>query len=226
MVDNDNGGTADATDWTLTAEPATSPSSAPPATAAVTDAAVDGRQLRPVRDRPGRLHRLDLGLHRRAPPPPPPPSPSPSAANATCTITNTANARHVDLEKSSDPASGSTVQPGDRITYTVTATKTGGVDPVDLVVNDDLSARAEQRHPGRRTDRQRWHRRDQWHGARWNIPSLGGPETVTYIVEVNEDAYGVTLRNAVTGDGSDTCPQDASVHNRALHPALHAGQDI
>src|SRR5690606_38620712 len=44
-----------------------------------------------------------------------------------------------ELDKTSDPASGTRVKPGDRITFTLTGTNTGGtvLDPV--VIDDDLS---------------------------------------------------------------------------------------
>ena len=63
----------------------------------------------------------------------------PNGVNATCTINNDDQAPAWTLAKSSDPATGSVVQPGSKITYTVTATKTGGVDPTGLTVTDDLS---------------------------------------------------------------------------------------
>ncbi len=62
----------------------------------------------------------------------------PLGGEATCTITNTLPGTF-DVAKSSDPPSGSTVQPGDVITYTVTARNLAGIDPVDVIVNDDLS---------------------------------------------------------------------------------------
>ena len=46
--------------------------------------------------------------------------------DVTCTIVNDDQAGTWDLVKSSNPVSGSTVQPGDTITYTVTANKWPG----------------------------------------------------------------------------------------------------
>ena len=46
--------------------------------------------------------------------------------DVTCTIVNNDIAGTWTISKSSNPASGSTVQPGDVITYTVTARKLAG----------------------------------------------------------------------------------------------------
>lgn len=46
---------------------------------------------------------------------------------------------HLTVTKTSDPASGATVKPGDVITYTLTATNDGELDLSDIVVADDLS---------------------------------------------------------------------------------------
>ncbi|WP_152187669.1 DUF7927 domain-containing protein [Georgenia satyanarayanai] len=106
------------------------------------------------------------------------------------------------LTKSSDPASGGTVDPGDTITYTVTATPTGDVDPMDLTITDDLSDVLE-------------HARTtgavvasvgsvDWDGEDlvWDIPRLSETATLTYRVQVDHDAWGVRLRNVVTGEGT------------------------
>ncbi len=53
------------------------------------------------------------------------------------------------LGKTSDPPSGSTVQPGDVITYTVSAEQVGGVPTSDVTITDDLTnvhTRARQHH--------------------------------------------------------------------------------
>src|SRR5690606_21890795 len=61
------------------------------------------------------------------------------ADDVTCTIVNTAVAGTYQINKSSDPGDGATVQPGDTITWTLTAKKTGGVDPTNVVLTDDLT---------------------------------------------------------------------------------------
>ena len=69
----------DATDWTLTAAGPTTDHRRHRRPGSVTDAPVHGRHLRPDRGRARRLHRLRLGLHRRAPSTGADRSPSPSA---------------------------------------------------------------------------------------------------------------------------------------------------
>ena len=117
-------GTTPGTDMDpLRRPPATTPRRRRPATPAGTAHHRARRHLRPVRGRPGRLRRpmwicqaptlrRSTATEKPAPSPPAPPPPAPSPT-PPCPAP-------WDLEKSSDPASGSTVQPGDRITYTVT----------------------------------------------------------------------------------------------------------
>ena len=57
----------------------------------------------------------------------------------TCTITNDDVPVTWDLHKVSDPPTATVVMPGDTITYTVTATHTGGATATDLTVTDDLA---------------------------------------------------------------------------------------
>jgi len=59
-------------------------------------------------------------------------------SSLVCTATNTALKRSLELSKTSDPASGTAVDVGDEIAYTVTASNTGEV-AMDFLVSDDLS---------------------------------------------------------------------------------------
>ena len=131
--------------------------------------------------------------------------------DVTCQITNTATPGTWTVAKSSDPESGSTVLPGDPITYTVTATKTGGVDSTNVDVLDDLSQVLDNATlvPGSILASTGTASVDPaTRKMTWSIPLLHGTETVTYQVVVNEGAYGVTLRNLVTSPGSDPCPAE------------------
>ena len=123
--------------------------------------------------------------------------------NIVCTYTNSQVLW--DLTKVSDPPTGSVVDPGDTITYTVTATNTGFAPLTDLTVIDDLT--------------------DVLDNAAlvtesvtasvgtvavsgttltWTIPLLSGTATVTYKVTVNADAFNASLFNVVTGSGDGT----------------------
>jgi fimbrial isopeptide formation D2 family protein len=203
-VTNDDGGTAEAADWTLTADGPT-PVTGPGSSGAVTNVAVqvgdyalsesDGPQGYTASDwvcvggaQDGASVTIGVG------------------DNVVCTITNDDQPGTFEVAKTSDPASGSTVEPGDVITYTVTATHLEGVDLTDVVVNDDLSGVFDnatlvegsiEASSGTATI--------TGDTMTWNIPVLSDTETVTYQVRVNDDAYGVRLRNEVTAEGSENC---------------------
>ena len=104
--------------------------------------------------------------------------------------------------KSSNPVSGWTVQPGDTITYTVTANKLAGVNPVNLVINDDLSNVLNNATQVGNPVASVGTATITGTTLTWNIPSLGGTATVTYTVRVNDDAYGVAVGNLVTGEAA------------------------
>jgi uncharacterized repeat protein (TIGR01451 family) len=106
-----------------------------------------------------------------------------------------------ELTKSSDPASGSTVQPGDEITYTLTATNVAEAAVVGASVTDDVSALLEHGDltepldPALALDGTLLH---------WSIPDLesGESATVSYTVTVADDAWGASLVNVATPDQS------------------------
>ena len=56
-----------------------------------------------------------------------------------CTTSHTPGIPGLAVAKSSDPASGATVKPGQTITYTVVARNTGNTDLTNVAVKDDLS---------------------------------------------------------------------------------------
>ncbi|MGI6879953.1 DUF7507 domain-containing protein, partial [Microbacterium sp. gxy059] len=111
--------------------------------------------------------------------------------------------------KSSDPVSGSEVQPGDTVTYTLSGENTGDTD-LDVVIDDDLS--------------------DVLQYAQFNddaVATVGGEEAsapvfdaeasalswtgvlepgdvveVTYSVTVDDDAWDVSFANVATSTGT------------------------
>ncbi|WP_162616489.1 isopeptide-forming domain-containing fimbrial protein [Xylanimonas allomyrinae] len=111
------------------------------------------------------------------------------------------------LAKSSALPQG-TVEPGALLTYTLTATNTGGegsAPPAGVVVTDDLS---DVLGSGKAT----FVEIDDAHlgtadfdpttmTLTWRLDTLDRTQTLTYTVAVDEDARGVTLRNVVTGMG-------------------------
>ncbi len=139
--------------------------------------------------------------------------------DVTCTIINTAQPPEWTLAKSSNPASGTTVDPGDEITYTITATKLAGVDPTNVVVTDDLSAVLNNATlvAGSITTSTGT---AELSGNQlvWSIPTLSGEETLSYTVRVNDGANNVQLVNVVTGTGPtppDVCAPGSSLAQAA-----------
>ncbi|MGO1317547.1 MAG: DUF7507 domain-containing protein, partial [Cellulomonadaceae bacterium] len=113
------------------------------------------------------------------------------------------------ITKSADPVSGTTVLPGEKITYTVTGTNTGDtvLDPAKL--SDDLSGVFA--HAGYNGDVSASTGEVSVDGTvlAWS-GSLGVEEsvTITYSVTVNADAKGVVLNNVVTGVATPQVPVD------------------
>lgn len=121
---------------------------------------------------------------------------------ATFTNTLTRTPGDFTVTKTSDPASGTTVNPGDEITYTVTITPVGAGFVENVAILDDLKELADHVTlneanfnvgSGKAT-------RDG-NQIRWTIPRVDaedGELVFTYTVTVNEDAHGVTIRNLIT----------------------------
>ena len=126
------------------------------------------------------------------------------------------------VEKTSDPTDGTTVLPGDDVTYTVTATNTGNTDLNPVVVKDDLTVVLSH---GSFVTGSAFAEID---GVAVAAPTLTGhtlswtgelPEgksvVITYKVTVDTTAVaGDTLLNKVTGTGVDpTVPDEAVPSN-------------
>ncbi len=227
------GGGAEPTDWTLTADgPVTITGTT--GSAEVTGVEVEAGDYELSEDGPegfdlvgwacdaGTLDGITLTL--------------PLGTDATCTATNTVRGREVPpgwtLSKSSDPVSGSTVQPGDVVTYTLTATNTGTGPVTGIVVTDDLSDVLDDAAPGDGDGTTADVVASLGTAAisgdtlTWTVPDLaeGAVATVDYTVTVDADAFGVTLRNVATGTGTpppDRCPpgsQDCTTEHETPTP--------
>lgn len=111
------------------------------------------------------------------------------------------------VTKSGDPASGSTVAPGDPITYTLTVTSTGDVPVHDAVVTDDLSQVLPFATIGPITAPDGTAAVVDGATLRWTIGTLpaagqdGATLTLSYSTTVDPGVTGATIRNVVTGAG-------------------------
>ncbi|MBK0422202.1 DUF11 domain-containing protein [Leucobacter sp. CSA2] len=106
-----------------------------------------------------------------------------------------------EFAKTADPATGTAVQPGDTITYTLTGTNSGKTDLDPVVIHDDLSkvldnatittAPAATINGAPATDPIQSGTSLDWNGAL----KPGETVTITYTVTLNDDAWGVLLEN-------------------------------
>ena len=118
---------------------------------------------------------------------------------------------HYVLAKASDPVSGSSVQPGDTITYTLTATNDSDAVLTGATATDDLSNVLNNATLGRGPG-----------GAMltgttltWTIPELQPDATATlvYTVTVNADAFNVTIGNVATPGPGGECVEDCDTEH-------------
>jgi len=118
------------------------------------------------------------------------------------------------LGKTSNPASGSEVQPGAVITYRLRAVNNGPVD-IAPTVTDDLSnvllhANLVEPLPSGVTR--------SGNTLTWQVPNLapGQEASIEYRVQVLVGAYDATLRNVASPGEAGTCPDGcATVHTSA-----------
>ncbi|QAY64085.1 DUF11 domain-containing protein [Xylanimonas allomyrinae] len=139
---------------------------------------------------------------------------------------NTFLAPSWELTKSSDPASGAQVQPGDEVTYTLTATNTSDV-PTAVVATDDVSGVVA--HAGLGPLPAGVTRSPDGATLVWDagVVAPGESVSVSYTATVNDDADGARLRNvvAVASPGGRCVPvegQDAACTTTHVAPPLPA----
>lgn len=114
-----------------------------------------------------------------------------------------------EIAKTADPASGTAVNAGDTITYTVTGTNTGNtvLDPASLT--DDLSAVLSSAAYNGDVDATVGTVQVVGNTLSWT--GVLPPEAavvITYSVTVNDDATGVLLHNTVEGSATPLIPED------------------
>lgn len=84
-------------------------------------------------------HVVGEGTNPNNPDEPKVPSNCVAGTEVDCTTTHIPGIPGMAVKKSADPASGTTVKPGQVITYTVVASNTGNTDLTNVKVNDDLT---------------------------------------------------------------------------------------
>lgn len=124
--------------------------------------------------------------------------------NVTCEITNTAQPEEWTILKSSTPGNGE-VQPGTDITYTITVRHVSGVLPTGIVVEDDMSQVLNNATMVGVPNPSVGTASVTGSTLTWDIGTLAGTQTVTYTVHINDDAFGVRLRNVVTLPTRSSC---------------------
>ena len=139
--------------------------------------------------------------------------PSSGSAATVCTFTNTPKNPSWSLTKSSDPASGSVVVPGQVITYSVVAKNTSLVTLPAQTVTDNLSNVLNNAGFVAGSINLPSEASLSGNTLTWDVPSLaaGDSKTLTYQVKVKDTATNVTLKNVVTTTGGtplDPCPQN------------------
>ncbi|MGF2948852.1 DUF7927 domain-containing protein [Microbacterium alcoholitolerans] len=114
-----------------------------------------------------------------------------------------------EVTKSADPASGTAVEAGDTIEYTVTGTNTGNtvLDPASIT--DDLSAVLSSAEYNGDVDANTGKAEVIENTLSWTGVLAPGDEVeITYSVTVNADATGVLLRNIAEGSATPLIPED------------------
>ncbi|MBL3688318.1 DUF11 domain-containing protein [Leucobacter zeae] len=124
-----------------------------------------------------------------------------------CTVDEPCSTEHEtpatwSLSKTSDPASGSVVAPGSTISYTLTAVNASKKAVNDVVVTDYLDDILDDAKFDDFVSDDGGKATHSGEIITWRVGTLqaGETRTITYRVTVNDDAFGRTLRNVVTGD--------------------------
>jgi LPXTG-motif cell wall-anchored protein len=114
------------------------------------------------------------------------------------------------VSKTSNVGDG-TVPVGSDITYTLTAHKTGGVNPTNVALTDDLSALAPYVDFPAFSAPAGQSVAFSGNVLTWTIDELGAADaTLSFTVHVRSTSFSVDLPNMVTSVGSSNCPDKAS----------------
>lgn len=144
----------------------------------------------------------------------------------TCTVTNQYSPATWEVSKTSVPASGTTVQPGDYITYTLKLTHTGGSTPSSLVLTDDLSNVFSNAHfADTMLSPSSGFASFAGNLLKWTITDFTQSAELSYRVQVNANAYNVHIRNVLTVPPGGTCVGSCTTDNPTPHWNLTKSSD-
>ena len=124
------------------------------------------------------------------------------------------------LTKTSDPATGATVEPGETITYTLTVDNTGPAELEDAKVTDDLADVLPFAAGGDLQQPLAPGLSVSGSTLTWNVPDVARDDSasVSYSVVVADGAWGVTLENHAT---PETPGGSCTEHCSTTHPTPH-----
>ena len=112
-----------------------------------------------------------------------------------------------EIDKSADPASGTEVVPGDKITYTVTGTNTGDTVLDPATIKDDLSKVLDKAQYNGDVEASTGDVTVKGDDLSWTGKLDQGEQvTITYSVTVKADAAGKVVKNVATGDATPLLP--------------------
>ncbi|QIK62756.1 isopeptide-forming domain-containing fimbrial protein [Leucobacter viscericola] len=145
----------------------------------------------------------------------------PNCVPGLCSVTENPVAQ-IKVEKFSDPVSGSTVKPGDKVKYTLVVTNITGVELDDVTVEDNLESVLQSTTLSGSPSSSAGEAPEMsgntltWNGSL----AAGAAASITYSVVVNQDAAsGATINNVVVarsevpGDPSYETPPSSTTHN-------------
>jgi uncharacterized repeat protein (TIGR01451 family) len=137
----------------------------------------------------------------------------------TCIITNKQLPAKWSLTKSSDPVSGTTVLPGQQISYTLNVRQNGGVAPASLTLTDDMSRVLDNATLVGTPTPSQGTATLSGTDLVWTITDFSQPLSLTYTVRVNDGAYGIHLVNVLTLPPGGTCECEGGCTTD--HPTPH-----